>query len=189
MRASVIHGNLAAVERLGPEASGEIRDGVEPRVLEAIEQANKSAWLPLEHDVELSRNVQRVIGPQRRVDWARASMLLALRTSLLEPLWKAAFRVFGVSPGALFRAVPPGWKAVYRNVGGAEHQSKPSAAVLVFSGVPDVLLDNEDYLRGMCGTFSALLDIAEASGTVEILNIDSRARLVEYEARWGPALE
>lgn len=184
----MIQGNLAEAERLGPEVGAEIRAGISPRIVEAVERASKLAWLPLRHDIELSANVAQVMGQAQRVEWARASMLRSLRTPLLEPLWKAAFRVFGMSPGALFRAVPSGWKAVCRNVGAVTHTPRPGAAHLVISCAPDVLLDADDYLGGMCGTFSALLDIAEIPGTVDLQDIDSRRGRVVYEARWGRGL-
>lgn len=188
MRASVIQGNLADLDRLGSETVSEIRGGISPRVLEAVERANKLAWLPLAHDIDLSSNVARVVGQPRRVEWSQTSMLRSLRTPLLEPLWKAAFRVFGMSPGALFHAVPSGWKAVYRNVGTVAHTARPGTARLVISDVPDLLLDAHSYLEGMSGTFTALLDIAETPGTVELCEIDTRRRRVEYEARWGRGL-
>lgn len=188
MRASVIQGNLADLDRLGAETVEEIRSGMSPRVLEAVERASRVAWLPLAHDLELSANAARVIGQVRRVEWSRTSMLRSLRTPLLEPLWKAAFRVFGISPGALFHAVPSGWKAVYRNVGTVAHVARPGTARLAVSDVPDILLDARGYLEGMCGTFSALLDIAETPGTVELVDVDPRRHRVEYEARWGRGL-
>lgn len=188
MRASVIQGNLADLDRLGAETVQEIRDGISPRVLDAIERASRLAWLPLAHDIELSSNVARVIGQTRRVEWSRTSMVRSLRTPLLEPLWRAAFRVFGMSPGALFHAVPSGWKAVYRNVGTVVHTARPGTARLQISDVPDVLLDARNYLDGMCGTFTALLDIAETPGTVELRQLDTRRHHVEYEARWGQGL-
>lgn len=185
MRASVIQGNLTDLQRLDPEPLQDILGGVSPKIVEAIERASRLAWLPLQHDVELSMSVARVLGDQGCVDWARTSMLLSLRTPLLEPLWKAAFRVFGMSPGALFRAAPSGWKAVYRNVGGVEHQARPNAAVLALFDLPGLLLEDSTYLRCMCGTFSALLNIAETPGTVELRNLDVRRRRAEFEARWG----
>ena len=188
MRASVIQGNLADLDRLGADTVADIRSGISPRILEAVERANRVAWLPLAHDIDLSANVARVIGQARRVEWSQTSMLRSLRTPLLEPLWKAAFRVFGMSPGALFHAVPSGWKAVYRNVGTVVHTARPGVARLVISDVPEVLLEARSYLEGMCGTFTALLDIAETPGTVELLDVDSRRRTLEYEARWGRGL-
>lgn len=188
MRASVIQSSLADLDRLGADAAAEIRDGLNPRILEALERANRVAWLPLAHDIDLSSNVARVVGQSRRIEWSRTSTFRSLRTPLLEPLWRAALRVFGVSPGALFRAVPSGWKAVYRNVGVVAHTARPDTARLLISNVPNVLLDAHSYLEGMCGAFSALLDLAETPGTVELREIDTRRRTVEYEARWARGL-
>ncbi len=189
MRASVIQGNLLDLERLGPLVLQEIRGQLDLRVVQSIERAGRIAWLPLQHDLDLAAAVDKVVGRNERVEWARTSMLRSLRTPLLEPLWRAAFRVFGMSPGALFRAVPPGWGAVYRNVGSVEHVSRPCAAKLIISQLPEVLLADLGYLEGMCGTFTALLEIAGVPGTVEVAHIDARQRTIEYSARWGDALE
>ncbi len=189
MRASVIQGNLADLERLGPLVVEEVRSQLDVRVVESIERAGRIAWLPLQHDLELAAAVESVIGRSERVQWARTSMLRSLRTPLLEPLWRAAFRVFGMSPGALFRAVPSGWAAVYRNVGSVEHISRPCAAKLIISQLPEVLMADLGYLEGMCGTFIALLEIATVPGIVEVANIDARQRAIEYAVRWGDALK
>lgn len=189
MRASVIQGNLVDLERLGPLVVQQVRDQLDPGVVLSIERASRIAWLPLQHDLALSAAVEQVVGRGEHVEWARTSMLRSLRTPLLEPLWRAAFRVFGMSPGALFRAVPSGWGPVYRNVGSVEHISRRSAATLVVSDLPDVLLADLSYLEGMCGTFTALLKIANVPGTVELSDIRPRQQTIEYAARWGEALE
>ena len=189
MRASVIQGNLADLGRLGPLVVEEVRNTLDARVIESIERAGRIAWLPLQHDLDLAAAVDKVVGRSERVQWARTSMLRSLRTPLLEPLWRAAFRVFGMSPGALFRAVPPGWAAVYRNVGSVEHVPRPCAAKLIVSRLPEVLLADLGYLEGLCGTFTALLDLASVAGTVEVAHIRARQRTIEYSARWGEALE
>jgi len=189
MRASVIQGNLVDLERLGPRVEDEIHRVLDVRIVRSIERAGRIAWLPLQHDLDLAAAVDKVVGRSERVEWARTSMLRSLRTPLLEPLWRAAFRVFGMSPGALFRAIPPGWSAVYRNVGSVKHISRPCAAKLILSQLPEVLFADLGYLEGMCGTFTALLEIASVPGTVEVARIDARRRTIEYAARWGDALE
>ncbi len=189
MRASVIQGNLADLQRLGPKVVDEVHGQLDLRVVQSIERAGRISWLPLQLDLELAAAVDNVVGRSERVEWARTSMLRSLRTPLLEPLWRAAFRVFGMSPGALYRAVPPGWGAVYRNVGSVAHTSRPCAAKLVISRLPEVLLADLGYLEGMCGTFTALLEIANVPGTVEVVHVDARRRSIEYAARWGDALD
>ena len=185
----MIQGNLASLDALGPEVVEKVRGAVDPGVLEAITRASRIAWLPLLHDIELTNAAGEVLGQQGRFDWARESMLVSLRTPLLEPIWRAAFRVFGMSPGALFRAVPSGWKAVYRNVGSVTHRALPSAAELVVRDLPEELVGETGYLDAMCGTFTALLDIAEVPGVVEVTRRDARRRTVEYQVRWGQALD
>ncbi len=184
MRASVIQGNLSDLRRLPDDLASEVRAAISPGVIEDVESANRIAWLPLEHDLEISDAVERVAGSVRRREWARSSMLLSMRGPLLEPMWRAALRVFGVSPGALFHVVPTGWAAVYRDVGTVKHRPSTDSAYITISDLTDVLVHNEPYLQGICGTFQALLDASRVPGSVKVESFDKRRSVVTYKASW-----
>lgn len=188
MRASFMQSNVAELGQLGNDAEARVRDAVGEEALEIVSNAARTAWLPLQHNVDLVRHVTAVVGERRRDDWFRSSMHRSLRTPLLEPLRKAAFRVFGVSPGALFRAMPSGWNAVYRNVGSVKHRAMPNAASVTLSALPALLFEAPGYIEGLCGTFGALLDVAETAGTVELISLSKRRRSAAFEIRWGRAL-
>lgn len=185
MRASVIQGNLSDLRRLPDGLESQVRAAISKGVIDDVESATRIAWLPLEHDLEISDAVERVAGTVRRREWARTSMLLSMRGPLLEPMWRAALRVFGVSPGALFRVVPTGWAAVYRDVGRVTHEPGTDTAYITVSELPDVLVHNEAYLHGICGTFQALLDASRVPGTVEMESFDKRRSTVKYKANWS----
>ncbi len=183
-----MHGNVADLEQFGPETSERIRQNLPAGVLRDIENARRLAWLPLEHDLRLSSAVSGVVGRQRHHDWARSSMGRSLQSPLLQPLWQGAFRLFGMSPGALFRAVPSGWQAVYRDVGSPSLLAEPDQARLTITEITDALVASPAYLEALCGTFAALLDTARTPGVVEVVDFDPKARRIEYVARWGKAL-
>ena len=63
----------------GADFETEVRERLGGTVVEAIEQAHRSAWLPLQYDVELSRHVAEVGGRSLVGD----SVVVALSWALL----------------------------------------------------------------------------------------------------------
>lgn len=185
IRAGVLQGNLVAFGSLGRTAQVEILGAVDPQILAAIKRASRIAWLPIHYDLHLTDIVVAAVGEAGLNEWARAAMLQSLETPLLQPLARAAFRLFGVSPGALLRAVPSGWKATFRNMGTVVYTSRTNAGQLRITGVPEPLMEDLTYMNAMCGNFMALLDVAGVDGSANVTHVDERERSITYVVDWS----
>ncbi len=189
MRASVVKGNVEALERFGPEVAAQIRGFVRPGILEDIANASRIAWLPLEHDIALTTAVDRIVGRRKLLDWARSSISQAVDSPLLRPVFQAAFRLFGMSPGALLRVAPSAWQAVYRDVGKVRHRGGPESAYIEIVELAEALVADRCYLEAMGESFASVFDAVRAPGTVEIDDFDAKERRIVYLARWGSAVK
>ncbi len=186
MRASVIQGNLRDVDRLPTDLAERVRAQLDPGVVADIERAGRLAWLPLEHDIEISAVIARESDPATLFEWARISLNTALEGPLLRPMMTAALRLFGLTPAALFRVFPRGWPAVYRAVAEVDVLAHgPRCAEVVLRDVTEVLFDHEHYLQSMAGSFAAVFDVCRTPGSVTLEILDRPASLVSYRAMWS----
>jgi hypothetical protein len=168
MRASYLRENVKAVDDvLGRDAAGKIMARVQAATLATIEAASRLAWLPIAFDVELSAAVADVAGVDAVSRINRASFVKAAEGPLLRPILGAAIGILGLTPAAIAKFIPSGWKAATRDCGEiVVEKGGQNEVLVVHEGVPSVMLD-ERYMAGFYGTLAGVLDVARKKGSVE----------------------
>ena len=185
MRASIIQGNVRDLERLPKELADRVRARIQPGVLADVQRAGRLAWLPLDHDIEISEAVYREADAETLRHWARVSLRTSLDGPLLRPLMAAGRRLFGVSPAARLRVLPKRWEAAYRGVGSLTYEGVSSTeARLLLKDLPPVLFERNAYLESITGSFEAVFDVCEVEGSVVLEDCNARNASARYLAKW-----
>ena len=184
MRASHIHTNLAELSTFGPELAAQMRARISAETLATVGDASTVAWLPVEHDIEISRAVRDVVGVAGLRKWSLDAMARSAQGPLLRPLLDGTCKLFGVTPHALFRMLPRGYGLVYRDCG--ENTYEPTgdrSGVVTMTGVPPMFFA-DDYLEGTAGAFQAFAQIVQWQGSVHLKLVPKEQQAI-FEASWA----
>ena len=74
MRAYHIHTNLLELESFGVELAARMRGRIAESTLLAVGDSSTVAWLPVEHDIEISRAVLDAVGVVGLRTWSMDAM-------------------------------------------------------------------------------------------------------------------
>lgn len=183
MRASHIHTNLLELESFGAELAARIRGRIAESTLLAVSDSSSVAWLPVEHDIEISRAVLEVVGVAGLRSWSLDAMARSAAGPLIRPLVDGASKLFGVTPHALYRILPRGYGLIYRDCGeNVYEQTGETSGVVTQTGVPALLFEHS-YLEGTAGAFQAFPHIFRWDGTAELTLFPSKQMAV-FEVAW-----
>jgi hypothetical protein len=183
MRASHIHSNLLELDTLGPLVAAQVKQRISKETLDAVGDASTIAWLPVEHDIEISTAVRDVLGIAGLRAWSLEAMARSAQGPLIRPLSDGASKLFGITPHALYRVLPRGYGVVYRNCGeNAYEQTSESTGVVTQTGVPSLLFDN-DYLEGTAGAFMSFPRFFGLEGAV-VLRLAPATRTAVFDVSW-----
>jgi hypothetical protein len=183
MKAAQLQEDLLALAELGNEPATRILADLEPRTLRRIQEATRVDWLPIDLYLELVHAIEAVAGEQGLRRWARAAVRRSLETNLFRPLLETVARLFGLSPRALLRAVPQGWKATFRGCGALSVASSAAGMELRLAGLPERLRERP-FLLSLSGAFEAVLDAARVQGEVRLV-APAQGFEATFEARWN----
>ncbi len=185
MRASQMQQNIESLKKLGPETEAKVLAALPPEVIPAMQSEMKTAWLPLDLDVELTDAIQRVLGTKGVRDWARDAFSGSTSGPLLRPMLDGGLRIFGVKPARIFGLIPRGFDLLYKHSGTMRIEStSPTSLNVVHTSAPYEMTHSRPYLEGMAGAFDGLLEIMRFSGDVIVARCDPREGLVIYEVHW-----
>lgn len=154
MRASHMRSNLVALGQLSRAHERDVRAQV-PEAVKAINASVRTAWLPIELDVELSEAVERVCGQQGFLHWCREAIYETTRGPLLGPILTGLQRL-GLGPRHALRRLPAGWNMIYRGCGTLHllEESDEYARIEVES-VPSSM--HGVYAQGIGAAFEAII--------------------------------
>ncbi len=184
VRATFTQLTMEAAERLEPSIAQKLRDQMPAESLLRIEQTSRLDWLPIEDDLELTRVVVGLLGPERaRVFW-RQNLLDALSAPLLGPIAKGAVRLFGPTPAAIVRWTPRAWPHVYSACGELGASACESSATLSWRAIPQALRLSSSFARALGHAFGAFFDFTNTDGEVEADLRELDAGRVVYSFRW-----
>ncbi|HCF62264.1 MAG TPA: hypothetical protein DFS52_30270 [Myxococcales bacterium] len=184
VRATFTQLTMEAAERLEPSIAQKLRDQMPAESLLRIEQTSRLDWLPIEDDLELTRVVVGLLGPERaRVFW-RQNLLDALSAPLLGPIAKGAVRLFGPTPPAIVRWTPRAWPHVYSACGELAASADGSSATLSWRAIPQALRQSSSFARALGYAFSSFFDFTNTDGEVEADLRELEAGRVVYSFRW-----
>lgn len=183
IRASQLHSNLAGLAQLGPELERQILKHLNAADRQAIVDAPRAGWLPLEFDVQLTDAVVEVGGLDTMMKWSNATMMQSFSGPLLRPVIDGAVRVFGLNPGSLLRLAPRVWHHVFRDCGELHLTgSFPGFAGLHLVDAAPELTRSSNYLKGIASSLEALFTVCQREGTIRLLPVEQS--LVVFECRW-----
>ena len=169
MSADQLKENLFALLVLGNDTASRILADLPPGHLRRIEQAGRSAWLPVEIELTLTRTVLAEVGAEGLRRWSTAALKRSLDSSLFKPLLDTAVRLFGLSPQGCFKMAPQGWRRAFRGAGELTVQPDGADAVVVdLVGLPEELQD-ESFVLTIGTSLYALLDACKAAGEVQVV--------------------
>lgn len=143
----------------------------------AIVDAAPLAWLPIEIDVEMAEVLAQVLGPVGAHAFYAAMFRATASSSILSPMIRTAWRLFGVGPASFARWIPKGWAALFRDVGTITATVDEGArrATLVHTGIPRVCAQSEPWVTSLASCVEPILDYARKDGVVRT----DRSRLGE----------
>jgi len=185
VRAAQLKEELAALADMSSEAATCVLAEVSPLTLRRIVLATRVDWLPAELNVELVHAGQRVLGDERLRRWGRAAARHSMSSSFFGPILQGVIGVFGLSPAAIFRAVPAAYRAAYRGCGEMVVSGDGERVRhVLLRDLPPVLQDRSFFLA-LAGSLEGVFDACELEGKVRQRSPVIGAS-VEFEATWFP---
>jgi hypothetical protein len=184
VRASHLKDDVWALDELG-HAAPKVKARLRPGTIAAIEEASRTAHLPVALNAELAAAVHAEAGEKGLRLWGTTSFLHSL-DGFFKPLFLGLTKAISPSPGLLFKAFPQGWTTTYRDCGHVV-VAHPGAGLtrLTASGLPPELR-GLPFLTAVCGTLEGAFWISryEGKATLERWSPDSPEAtwLVEWRA-------
>jgi len=185
IRAAQLKEDLLALAELGSDVASCVLAEVHPVTLRRIVLATRVDWLPAGLNVELAHAGHAVLGDARLQRWGRVSVRRSMKSSLLGPILRGTIGVFGLSPAAIFRAVPAAYNTAYRHCGEMVVSAAEERVRRVeLRGLPPVLQDR-CFLLAMAGALEGVFDACDHQGKARLVSTAVGDR-VEFEATWLP---
>jgi hypothetical protein len=183
IRASHSKGTLRALQAVAPGAAGRVLAALPQPVREGLAGATGVDFLPARWDVELVRAIESVVEPAVARRIYRTTMVDALGGPLLGGLVSGALKLFGASPGGLYRWAGRAWGHLCQGSGELRLlEVGERSAVLVLDGMPPELAEPA-YVHAVGATLESVLDVCGVTGTVETTPHAAGGRFL---VRWTP---
>ena len=166
--AITVQSTFEALQEMEPTLWARVRAELPPESLAAIEDTSRISWIPVEHDVALTRAIFAIAGRERARECFRRMMRQNFETPVLGSLAEGALRLLGGSPERLVRWAPKVWAHLMRDSGEmVVGQAEPALVRLELRDMPPAVCDR-DYLDGIAGAAEAIFDLAHVDGVVEL---------------------
>jgi hypothetical protein len=154
-----------------------------------VEEAGNFAWLPIEHNLVITRALAEALGPRRTHDFFVELMLSTYRTPLLKSLVDAVLRLRGNDLGVMLQWVSKGFDLMFKNVGTWRViEREPTSACLEVSGLPAVVVNDRVWLDTVCSSMSSLFSLARVTGLAAIRDVDPSRGKAVIRLRWEEGL-
>lgn len=163
-----------------------VREATPPRIVEAIDRASGMDWLPVGHDVALTRALFTVLGPSRHATFCTDHVLRSFQGPILRPIAEAAVRLLGRDLASMARWIPKGWWLVFRDCGSwiTEPMNGTGEIWLRYAGVPEACLAERAWMKAVGHSMSAVPVLAGFPGRITLEQLDPAAREARYVLRW-----
>ena len=177
---------LASVDRLPAGRAAAIRGALGPETVRLVEDASGVEWLPLEANVRLSHALHAVLEPGEFDAFHRSHFLTACRGPLFGAILDGVVAMFGYDLDAWARFVPTGWSATFRECGRWSIAPRASGVVeMVLRDLPARCVLDRVWPSSVAASLSALLDLGQADGAVDLLELRRRRAEAVYLLRWN----
>jgi len=165
------------------------RDRIEKLVPEAmwkdVAETGNFAWLPLEHNLVITRAIAESLGPKRTHEFFVELMLSTYRTPLLKSLVDAVLRRRGNDLAMMLQWVSKGFEVIFKDVGRWRVvEREESSACLEVNGLPASVTSDRVWLDTVCSSLSSLFSLAGVTGLAQIRELDLERGKAVIRLRW-----
>jgi len=188
IRGAQIKANWSTALDMAAEATDrDLRAALGDDHIRAIERCLRTGWVPIEHDLALSRAVEAELGEGKDYERSRRSTAGNMSSPLMTPFLEGARRLFGLEPAKALKLVKPGWRTVFRDCGTARYVNIDAhSATFAVDGIPGFILECGCYVGAIAGSMHGLLDICEVDGRCDVARCDPAGGVIEVQMSWTP---
>lgn len=167
----------------------DVYDAVRTRARDAIEHvelASRADWIPLSVQLEILSALQAEVGPKGYEKFCAAHFASTVEQSLVKTVFEGTLRVFGISPGALYKMFGKSWAMISSGCGvvSIEGAVSPAGTTLVVTELPVEEPEIDLFVRGFRATFHGVIDVLNKQGNVELRSFHRSTRTAWYRATW-----
>jgi hypothetical protein len=143
-------------------------------------------WIPLGVQLEILSALEAEAGAQAYDDFCAAHFASTVEQPLVKSLFEGTLRVFGVSPGGLFKMFGKSWGMLSSGCGSVlvEGTPSPDGTAIRVRDLPIEEPEIDLFVRGFRATFQGVIDTVDKRGNVELVSFDRHARESRYRATW-----
>ncbi|WP_394829595.1 hypothetical protein [Pendulispora albinea] len=186
MRAGHLRECLALIDELTPTVARAVRERCPEQHLDAIAEAPRLAWVPLDYGLELANAYHHVLGERATFNWGRTLMVRTTSRPWLRTTRDTAVRLFGLTPKGLYRFATQFYDAVYCHCGEAQCLVRDDGAVtIVLHGMPKPMLAAQAHLISVAGVIAGAFDFCRVRGDVSMHPILTGDHGCAFDAIWA----
>ena len=184
MRASNARDMFQFLVRNYPAVGDHLRDRLPAEVLERIEHAPRTDWIPVELDGQYVDEVLTAMGADGMRDAYRRFTRESLVTSpTVRSIVEGVLHLFGVSVGTLLRALPGGMRQSYRDAFTLDIQRGDKEALVVLDDIAPEVLRFRGYPIVWEAVFLGIYDVARTKPQLDF-QLFRGTRRAEARFRW-----
>jgi hypothetical protein len=167
-----------------------VRDAVRESAASAIarvEQASRMDWIPLSVQLEIVAALHAQVGPREFDTFCAATFGSVAEQPLARSVFEGTLRVFGISPGPVYKMFGKTWAMVSSGAGviTVEGEPSPTGTVIRVSDLPIEERHIELYVRGFRATLRGVIEIVNKQGEVDMRSFHRGTREAIYVAKWA----
>lgn len=183
LRASTLKYNISAAR--SSAAGNRALERVDLQVLDEINQAARTAWLPAEYVRLVNAALLEEGGDALVVDLNRKLTKQTVYMPLFRPIISGALRVFQGDPGAVLKAIPHSLRLTTRGWGECRMDvwKDRQTATMTYSGVAPELR-HRAWLLAMTGGLLGSVDLARVRGEVTSESSALEQGVVQFDIQW-----
>jgi hypothetical protein len=161
-------------------------DGIVPDAMwKDVSDAGNFAWLPLDHNLVITRALADALGPKRTHEFFVELMLSTYRTPLLKSLVDAVLRLRGNNLTTMLQWVSKGFELMFKDAGHWRViEREETSACLEVNGLPAAVTADRVWLDSVCSSMSSLFSLAQVTGLAAIRDLDQPHGRAVIRLRW-----
>lgn len=185
VRARAMKDSIAFLAEFEEGFERKIAARLDPAVLETIDRALPTDWLPGPITRQVVDAVVEEVGEHRAPElWSELMQRRLIKSPMLRGLIDVLNRIGGTSPKTFLKALPRGWANAYRDFGEPEIvRTEAREAEVVWRGVPDYLFEHRQHWIAVRGALRGLVKAGGGDGDIT-LSFDPQAHEVRGHVSW-----
>lgn len=175
---------LLALRRLPPAKHGAVLEHLAPLVDE-IEQASRSAWLPVSANLRVTEAVFRTLGAQEAEEFYAQWIRRQTETPVWSNLISGALTLFGLDPASLASWVPKTFDLMYRGYGRwTVQRTGDNEVTMELLDMPAQLATHVLWQRSVRSGMFALYRVTRVEGEIDMEPASAAHRCLRLVLHW-----